>query len=82
MNTEMFDTFSSLFGDYQRRRNKILDWDIVVNELEYQSFFYIHFWTNAIGKGINSIIPSSFGVKWGYKMIDFELNNPRSLIRH
>ncbi len=30
----------------------MLDYDIVVNKFEFQSFFYVQFWTNTLGKGI------------------------------
>ena len=36
---------------------KLLDYDIVVNELEMQSLYYVHFQTNTLGKGMNPLIP-------------------------
>ena len=40
----------------------VLDSDIVVNELELLSHFYIHFWPNTLGKDMNSLIlPTSMG---------------------
>ena len=30
-----------------------LDWDIVVNEFELQSCYYVSLWTNTVGKGMN-----------------------------
>ena len=38
----------------------VLDYDIIVNELELQSHYYIHFPTNTLGKGMNSFIPLPF----------------------
>ena len=38
-----------------------LDNDIVVSEFELQSRFYIHFQTNTLGKGMNSLILSVSG---------------------
>ena len=35
----------------------VLDYDFVVSEFKLQSCYYIHFWTNNLGKGINSLIP-------------------------
>ena len=34
---------------------KELDSDIVVSEFELQSRYYIHFWTNALAKSMNSL---------------------------
>ena len=39
----------------------VLDFDFVVSEFDRQSRYYIHFWTNTLGKGINSIIPRIYG---------------------
>ena len=35
---------------------KALDCGIVVSEFELQSSYYVHFWTNTLGKIINSLI--------------------------
>ena len=34
----------------------VLDGDIVVSEFEFQSHYYVHFRTDARGKGINYLI--------------------------
>ena len=31
---------------------------IIVSEFEFQLHYYLHFWTNTLGKGMNSLIPS------------------------
>ena len=35
---------------------KAMDCEIVVSEFELQSRYYIHFLTNTLGKGMNSLI--------------------------
>ena len=35
----------------------MLDSDIIVSEFKLQLCFYIHFWTNTLGKGMNPFIP-------------------------
>ena len=35
----------------------VLDFDTVVNKFELQSRYKVHFWTNALGKGMNRRIP-------------------------
>ena len=37
----------------------MLDYNIVVSEFELQLCYYIHFWTNTLGKGMNPFIPSA-----------------------
>ena len=49
----------------------ILDCNIVISESELKSNNYVHFWTNIVGKGMNPLLPTSFG-----------LNNPTRLICH
>ena len=39
----------------------VLDWDIVLSEFEIQQRHYVHFRTNTLGKGMNSLIPSTIG---------------------
>ena len=40
----------------------VLPYDIVVREFEIQSRYYVHFWTNTLGKGMNPIIlPPAMG---------------------
>ena len=41
---------------------KALDFGIVVSELELQSRYYVHLWTNTLGKGVDPIYPSSYGL--------------------
>ena len=36
----------------------VLDFDIVVNEFELQSRYYVHFRTNTLGKDINPLNPA------------------------
>ena len=40
---------------------KSLDCRIVVSEFELQSRYYVHFWTNTFGKGMNPLILPSMG---------------------
>ena len=39
----------------------LLDSDIVASESELQTRYYVHFWTNAFGKGMNSPILPAIG---------------------
>ena len=39
----------------------VLDWDIV-NEFKIQSDYYIYFWINIFGKGVNYLILDSNGL--------------------
>ena len=39
----------------------ILDWHIIVSEFDFLSCYYVHFRTNALGKGMNSLIPLAMG---------------------
>ena len=32
---------------------KVLDYNIIVSKFELQPCYYIHFWTNTLGKGMN-----------------------------
>ena len=41
---------------------KALECRIFVSEFERQSCYYIHFWINTPGKGINPTYPLSYGV--------------------
>ena len=36
---------------------KMLDCFVVVSEFKLQSCYYIHFWTNNVGKGMNPLSP-------------------------
>ena len=39
----------------------ILDFDIIVNEFELKSRYYIHFQTNTFGEGTNHLISPAMG---------------------
>ena len=39
----------------------VLDYDTVVSVLTLQSHYYIHFWTNTLGKGMNHLISPAMG---------------------
>ena len=39
-----------------------LDCKILVSDFELQSRYYVHFWTNALEKGMNHVIPPSIGL--------------------
>ena len=62
---------------------KHLDSGIVVSEFELQSCYYVHFWTNTLGKGMNPVI---LWVKQHHycssRRMDLALNNPTRLICH
>ena len=34
-----------------------LDCNIIVNEFKLQLSYYVYFWTNTLGKSMNSLIP-------------------------
>ena len=40
---------------------KVMDCRIVVSEFEPQFCYCIHFWTNTLGKGMNSLILPAMG---------------------
>ena len=40
---------------------KVMDSRIVVYEFVFQLRYYIHFWANTLGKGMNPIIPPVMG---------------------
>ena len=35
---------------------KVLDYNLEVSEFKLPLYYYIHFWTNTLGKGLNSLI--------------------------
>ena len=39
----------------------VIDYEIVVSEFELQSRYYVRFWTNIIGKGMNPLILPAMG---------------------
>ena len=36
---------------------KLLDSNLEISEFEFESCYYVHFWTNSLGKGIKPLIP-------------------------
>ena len=40
---------------------KAMDCGIVVSEFELQSRYYVHFWENTLGKGMNPVILQAMG---------------------
>ena len=40
---------------------KAMDYEIVVNEFELQSRYYVHFRANTLGKGMNPLILPAMG---------------------
>ena len=40
---------------------KVLNCKIVVHGFKLHSHYYVHFWTNTLGKGMNPLILSSMG---------------------
>ena len=40
---------------------KVLDFGLEVSLFELQSGFFVHFWTNTLGKSINLLILSAMG---------------------
>ena len=41
---------------------KALDYGIVINEFELQLHYYVHFRTNTLGKGMDTLIPLAMGL--------------------
>ena len=52
---------AEIWGSPQGVEAKVLDCDLKVSKIELQTFYYIHFWTNSLGKGMNSFIPPPMG---------------------
>ena len=48
-------------GSYHGVVANIFDCDIGVSEFKPHSHYYIHFWTNTLGKAMNPHIPSVIG---------------------
>ena len=42
--------------------NKVLNGNIVVSEFELKSRYYVHFRTNTLGKGMNTLILQTMGL--------------------
>ena len=40
---------------------KAMDCGIVVHEFVFQSHYYVHFWANTLGKGMNPLILPAMG---------------------
>ena len=40
----------------------VLDSNIIKSEFELLSLYYVHFWTNTLGKGMNSLITPNNGL--------------------
>ena len=40
---------------------KVIDCEILLNEFELQSRYYVHFQTNTLGKGVNPLILLAMG---------------------
>ena len=63
--------------------NKMLKFGLEVSEFELQLYYYIHFWTNILGKGMNPLVspPPQLWVKWYHccssSRIALALNNPQ-----
>ena len=54
-----------LFFSGSRRPDGVVDCNIVINELKFESCFYVHFQTNTLGKGMISFItPSTMGLNY------------------
>ena len=41
---------------------KVLDYNIIVSEFKLPSCYYIYFWTNTLGKGIEPPYSSCYGL--------------------
>ena len=37
----------------------VQDCSLTVSEFDLQSYYYVHFWINSLGKGTNSLIPQA-----------------------
>ena len=44
----------------------VLDCDIVVSELELQSYYYVHFWTHTLGINMKFLIPLPTAMDYYY----------------
>ena len=61
---EMQSLYSAASGDWVRSIvANVLEFNIVISEFELQLRYYVHFGTNALGKGMNPLIHSYLGVK-------------------
>ena len=61
-----------------------LDCNVGVSKFEPLPRLFIHFQTNAYGKGVNPLIPTKLSNKYNYSStrIALVLNNPRRLVCH
>ena len=72
-----------LCGGLHREVANMMDCDIVVSEFKLQSNYYIHFRTNTLGKGMNSLIPTpSNGLNSTITRMDLAFHNPWRMIYH
>ena len=58
--TILFHHIPNCKGNLRGVMANVLDCDIVVNEFELKSGYYVPFQTNTLGKGMNSLIPSNY----------------------
>ena len=64
-------------------RTREPSFSIILSELELQSCYYVDFWTNTRGKGMNSLFPTQWVKKYYCYFstsIGSTLTNPRRLI--
>ena len=63
-----------------------MDCRIVVSEFVLQLRYYVHFWANTLGKGMNTPYPPSYGLNSTAtvfsRRMDLALNNLQRLICH
>ena len=50
-----------MFCHVQIYIERSLDSDIVISDFELQLPYYVPFWTNTLGKGMNPLIPPAVG---------------------
>ena len=58
---------------------KVLDWNLKITKLKFQPHYYVHFWTNTLGKGMNPLSSPSY-LFCSSTRITLALNNTKSLI--
>ena len=54
---------NSVEGTLREVLDNVQDSDILVNKFEFQSHYCIHFWTDALEKGMNPLIPPQISLK-------------------
>ena len=50
------------WGSTWRLMVNVLDNDVKICEFKLQLNYYVHFWTNTVGKGMNPSYPLSYGL--------------------